>query len=501
MPEANPYQVKEVHTRFLYPFFFHRDAIREAAGKLQRATLADATDTTDQRAIWQLTEAPGLYRDEVLQHVSEFLFGASAAGPCEYLKVTGDALNSIFHGRVLLQLPDGVTLPFKPTRRIGIELFLTKYGIGILSIALTPEKENLNLDEAIEFSYRLARFDPMPAAELRIPRSSGDEALPRVAEDQNEPKGLGALGGTFTMPDLSAKLLAPLKEFGLEKMQQGLSAYAVVRFGADVDFDAAETRARIGPFLAKLAQVEESDHACAIQGSVGVAEVVLNAQHWAACGLLGAAHFVADQTPPTGHDEHPFNVQRVPRVRDKYFVPYLMALLQRLFLNRTIREAGRIAASRNADAKQRLAELREDILEFAVQGHFVQISSREALHRFYRIAQKGLDIPEAWQEVNYAISNLDQRFATEYEHRLSQEMTQNLVSINRVQQAVHVIEYIVVGTYLAEVWHLIIGDEHKAKWHGWFNSITVLIAFVIGLIFVRVVNGYVERKPKEHEGT
>src|ERR1700730_1193331 len=175
MPEANPYPLKEAHTRFLYPFLFHRGEVREAARRLQKATLAEATDKTDQRAIWHCTEAPGLYRDEVLQHVSDFLFGAPSAGPCEYFKVTADAQNSIFHGRVLLQLSGGATLPFKPTRRIGIELFLTKYGIGILSIALTPEKENLTLDEAIEFSYRLARFDPMPATELRIPRSSGDE--------------------------------------------------------------------------------------------------------------------------------------------------------------------------------------------------------------------------------------------------------------------------------------------------------------------------------------
>jgi len=496
MREAKPYQLQEAHTRFLYPFFFQRNEVKEAAGRLQKATLADATDSTDQRAVWQRAEAPGLYRDEVLQHVSEFLFAKHHAGPCDYLKVTGDALNSIFHGRALLQLPGGVTLPFKPTRRIGIELFLTKYGIGILSIALTPEKENLTLDEAIEFSYRLARFDPLPATELRIPQSSGDERLSQVAEDLNEPQRPGALGGTFTMPNLIAKLLAPLNEFGLEKMQQGLSAYAVVRFGADVDFDSAETRARLSPFLSKLAQVEESDHACAIEGSVGVADAVLNAQHWAACGSLGAAHFVADQTPPAGRDEHPFNEQRVPRVRDKYFVPYFMALLQRLFLNRTIREAGRIAASRKADAKERLAELREDILEFAVQGHFVQISSREALHRFYRIAQKGIDIPEAWQEINFAIANLDQRFATEYEHRVAQDMAQSLVSINRVQQAVHVIEYIVVGTYLAEVWHLFAADHLKD--HGKVLSVTVLLAFVLGLVFVKIVNGYVERKHKKH---
>jgi hypothetical protein len=89
MREAKPYQLQEAHTRFLYPFFFHRDSIREAAGRLGRATLADATDTTDQRAVWQRAEAPGLYRDEVLQHVSEFLFAEHNAGPCEYFKVTG----------------------------------------------------------------------------------------------------------------------------------------------------------------------------------------------------------------------------------------------------------------------------------------------------------------------------------------------------------------------------------------------------------------------------
>ena len=291
------------------------------------------------------------------------------------------------------------------------------------------------------------------------------------------------------------QLLQPLNAFHIAKVQQGLSVYTVARFGSDVEFADPQAREQLSRFLSAVAQVEESGHAGAIPGKVMVTNEVLNNRHWAAVGLLGAAHLVADQPPPDGHEEHAFNEQRVPRVRDKYFVPYLMATFQRLFLDRTVREASSIALSHSQDTGNRLAKLREKTLEFAVRGHFVQVSSREVLHRFYRVAQRGLDVPEAWAEVNYAISNLDRRFADERDRHVSKTMADNLVSINRVQQAVHVIEYIVVGTYLAEVWHLATGGYDF--FHGWHGTVGVVTAFLVGLAFVNIVIRQVERKRKE----
>src|SRR5206468_1868634 len=112
---------------------------------------------------------------------------------------------------------------------------------------------------------------------------------------------------------------------------------------------------------------------------VAVSHALLNRRHWAAVGQLGAAHLIADQPPPAGQDEHPYNRSRLPRVRDKYFIPYLMALLQRLVLHRSVETASTVLRSRGRRRSLDLARLRENLLRFAVDGHFNQVSTREVL--------------------------------------------------------------------------------------------------------------------------
>jgi hypothetical protein len=78
-------------------------------------------------------------------------------------------------------------------------------------------------------------------------------------------------------------------------------------------------------------------------------------------------------------------------VGDKYFIPYLLALQQRLVLNRAIDDAARIVSMPRRARAGQLARLREDLLDFGVGGHFMQVSSRHALHRYYRLARRGLE--------------------------------------------------------------------------------------------------------------
>lgn len=165
-------------------------------------------------------------------------------------------------------------MPVKFIPKIGIELFLTTHGVGVLSIGLAPARENLTLDEAIDFNYRLARFEPMPPAALRIPHPSDNrekfEQIPQAERVRIVPpppldaplgERLGAAGGVFTLLELVDALLTPLREFGLENAQPGFSVCTTARFGAEMNFGKSHSRRELSHFISALAQVEESNHA------------------------------------------------------------------------------------------------------------------------------------------------------------------------------------------------------------------------------------------------
>jgi hypothetical protein len=115
----------------------------------------------------------------------------------------------------------------------------------------------------------------------------------------------------------------------------------------------------------------------------------MNARQWAAVGSLGAVHLVADQYEPP----EDFENQRVVQYRDKYFIAYLVAFLQRLTLQRSMDDAARTVhcpEHQRHKGREEFRRLHRDLLNFTVAGHYTEVSGRHAVNRFYRIAQQGL---------------------------------------------------------------------------------------------------------------
>jgi len=544
--------VKSLETRFLYPFFYQPHRIKEAAAALKSALVAGRS------GVWTCADARGLYKEEVLDHVTDFLFASDERTGCRYLRVADDAVQGWFRGTKLL-LKDGDVMPVNPVPEVKVELFLSDYGVGVFSLALTPDPPDhalgsgLDQGDALTFNYKLAQFQRWSAASIHVPHPGEDpETLARLPEHDRARlspipaayallvKRLGKRGGTFTLAELVSELLRPLEELGLEPTQPIFSVYTIALFGPEVDFGLPDARDLLGPFLSALAQVEEKDHAGAAPGIVGVPNAVLNRKHWAAVGQLGAAHLVADQP-----GDHPFNKQRVPRVRDKYFIQYLMALLQRLVVHRTIDRAEAILAKSGPEREAALEALRGDrafpgyqlgdlgrreaalealrgdLLRFAVGGHFTQVSIRHALHRFYNVAREGLDVPAAWSEMTRAIADIDARLTQQRQERVADgaalnlkamvevaadlakvthKMDENLGIVARVQRMVHYIEMAIVSVYFAHLWHMFADNASFKRWVNekthldgdWFVSIGVLtwaaIGFVLALILGRVLH-------------
>ena len=550
LPETGErHSLKDFQTRFLYPFVLDR----WNKGALKALCEAKfGTRSGQSRDLWCSQPHP-VYRDELLNHVTAFLFpDPSAPSPvpncpeaeaqgCCYLRVADEVAHKWFHGTEI-PLSGGATMPVDVVAGVGIELFLSPQGIGVLSLALRPAKEGLSHDEAIDFNYRIAQFRRRQYARFHKKHRSEQPGYDKLSPDQKAAippppeestplvDRLGVAGGSFDLLELIEHLLGPLESYGLPPVRKHFEeflVYTVARFGPEVDFADKSIRDLLAPDLAKLAQVEEPAHSGTSPELLSVPNEVLNRRHWAAVGLLGAAHLVADQPPQQMGDrarEVGFNEQKVSIVRDKYFIPYLIALLQRLVLNRAIEEAGRIVREgdtaapgratsdedgRNGqegdDITPRLSTLRKELLEFGVGGHFTQVSTRHALHRFYQLARNGLDIPAAWEEVRRAIADLDAQATAENQARLTRNAKKDLDVITRVQNFLHLIEYFLVSVYHAHLWHMFAAENESLKdWASrnfrfiglngdWFVSLGVIAFAGFGLLVAWVLNLFLER--------
>jgi hypothetical protein len=482
----------QLATRFLYPFFLERDKADEASDLLLKATIRRREG--EPVGIWECCEPPGLYREELLDHVDSFLFANTPRG-CKYLRVSSPATSKWFNKlqAVLIEEKtrspnaDGVRdheslmWPVHLAPLAGIEMFLTNYGVGVLSISLVPEEVEPDFETVTLFNYKLAQLRPQVSARLRVRHASDNkEAWERMSVEQREKIGsppsndtaleerIGVAGGAFLLGELVTEiLLKPLRNLGLAPFQDQFSVYTAVRFGDEVDFNRSEVSRELAAFLSAITQVEEPSHAGSPEGVLSVTNSILNRRHWAAVGLLGMAHIVSDQ-----RREHSFNEQRIPRVMMKYFVPYLAALLQRVSLQRSVREASEFVLNKRSETESGLSKLRRHMLEFAVEGYFPEISHREVIDRYYRMLQEGLGVRRAFEDVSRAITDINAQFAADHQANVSESMAQNVAATRKLQDEtikmqhnVGLLERFIISVYAATLWEML--ASHIDRLHYW----------------------------------
>jgi hypothetical protein len=244
----------------------------------------------------------------------------------------------------------------------------------------------------------------------------------------------------------------------------------------------------LASFLSAVAQIEEPTHAGAPRGTISVSNAILNRRHWAAVSTQATAHIVSDQPEL----DHKYNEQRVPRVMLKYFIPYLMAWLQRTSLHGTIGEASKFVLS-DQNSVLGLARLRKHMLEFAVDGYVPQVSDRESVHRYYGMVQEGLGVRRAFEDASRAIAEIDAQFASEHQGKIAEalldnaqatrtlqtQMTEHLHVVADVQRTVGWIEVFFASVYLAELWHLFAGEIESVK--HWLPHGVIVFALLGGL--------------------
>ena len=516
-PQPN-FEIKELQTRFLYPFTLERKKRRETQGKADETIAADAhraltamsltTREGEPMPVWAKDALPHpLYMEELLGHIVKFLFDeADKERPSyKYLRLHGPTANRWFNS-LEVQLTERKKFHLGLATNALIEIFLTDYGAGVLSIALCPDVSSLTLEDAKLFNYKLSQLRkgtsatlhrPHPTEASNLSEERAEELRQRVPmPDASEPllKRLGKPGASFTLKELVDELLLnPLAALNITPCQNQLSVYTVARFDSTVDFEKQDVRDVLASFLSGMAQVEEPDHAGSPAGTVGVRERVLNRCHWAGMGLLGAAHLISDQAPPN----HSFNAQRMSRLILKYFMPHAVALLQRTTLNFISSDATKLVRGAQKDATKKLAELRQDLLRFAVEGYFTEVSTREVIQLYYRMTQKSLGVRNILDHVRRAVADIEARERSERSAERADETKQTLEKMARIQEKVERIEVFIIFVYASELAHLVL-EEFEKEHHIWHP---MLIAIIFGLVFTTllmfILKLWDEKKEKE----
>jgi hypothetical protein len=365
----------------------------------------------------------------------------------------------------------------------------------------------LPFEQVQEFNYRLAQQREAVCCRLGRPHPSEDASrwetisedsrarirpAPALSGGVNE--RLGSAGGWFNLPEFKDWLLEPLGDLKLAEPRRQFQVFSVVRCQQSAVLDSPDQRDFWAAKVADFAQIHEAEHAGTPLGAPSTPCALLNRCHWAAVSSLGAAHLVADQGVP-------FDQQRVPTVRDKYFVPFLLAMLQAHYYEDTAahlseRSLEKPEAFAQTCSDEELSQEWLGFLEFDGQCNHTYISEREAVNRWYALARAGLSVAAAHDRLSQLMRELDGfcrlRAAQESRDKLAataKQAEQSVAAIKQTQQKVEWVEIFIIGVYSVYLIHYLGEDFHLTRlpgdYVGWWLLCGTLFASLIAALLLR----------------
>jgi hypothetical protein len=440
-------------TRLLLPFLFERRAADKAADALAGASAGIA------RGLWTREPPRKLYRYrlEMTGQLDRFLFSHGEKGTVEgaYLHASGERIKR-WLGALDVDLGSRVArVGLAPVH--GVEIFLTAHGAGVLSLTFDLGAD-AELASILEVNRRLSILtrpgERAPWLSVPLPDGSTPSAA-RAEEPQPStvPLGdrLGKPGARFSLAELIAQLAEPLRGMGIAPIQESLCAYSVVALPPDVDVGDAETRLWTGPFLASLAQVHATFHHAPERGNLGVPNLFVASNHWSAASLQGAGHVLGSR------EAHALGEDTVGEARDRYFVPYLTALLQRCAIKKAAEEATDMVLREDVK-REPVSRLRSDVLAFALAGALPEVSVRYSMHRYYRMCQEAVDLDRNLEQVRSALGDLEAQLSArqqveiaEAQRDIAKQAQESQESSHRIHMALVWIEVFIVVAYASEL--------------------------------------------------
>ncbi|HET8724174.1 MAG TPA: hypothetical protein VFM53_08185 [Anaeromyxobacteraceae bacterium] len=483
-------------SRLLLPFLFERRAADQAALALETASGGLA------RGIWVREPPRKLYRYrlEMTGQLDRFLFSHGEKGAVEgaYLHASGERIRR-WLGALDVDLGHRTArVGLAPSP--GVELFLTAHGAGVLSFTFDLGAGS-DLASVLELNRKLSILTrPGERAPWLSTAPPPGEAPPPPGEGHpgsTVPLGerLGRPGARFSLAELIAALAEPLRGMGVAPIQESLCAYTVVSLPAGVDLEAS--KAWTGPFLSALAQVQGSVAPAGDADDLGIPDLRLSRGHWSAASLQGAAHLLCEHGGPAAEPATQAapaaSEERLAEVRDRWFVPYLTALLQRCAIKKAAEEATDMVVREEVKGEA-VSRLRSDVLAFALAGALPEVSVRYALHRYYRMCQEAVDLDRNLGQVREALGDLEAQLSAkrqveigEAQRDIARQSVESQESAHRIHMSLVWIEVFIVVAYAAElVKFFVLELPHiEVPWMRWTAGLGSVAAGAVALLVLR----------------
>lgn len=462
------------------------------------------------KPVWERAAPHALYLQEHLDTVRTAVFGE----PDRCWRVRSDVLGMLIrHGTRVLDAQLDVEI--KPLDTFGIELFLSRFGFGVLSIGLETELDAAGSDEPVigasaarRLVYGLSQISDYKGATLRLPHPSetgrapaGASIPPAPTDDAPFLDRVGSPGGAFRLPEL-ARWLLPLdvrpfqtrdaESSALPAFKEGqFNVYTVASVTNEGDHSLLDHphAGELTRLLTDLAQLQEPQHAGSPIEDGHVAQRVLNRHHRAACSSLAAAHLALDQQANPD-----WNLQGPQIYLSKYFVSYLLAHHGRRHAERMIVDAGRLIESSSTSETliSGARQLTRELAEFSITGAVPTISIRHVINVWYQLCRDGDMVDLALDRASQAVERLERVVSAEQQSQIQAEqrrttdtMANHMNTIAHVQVNVEWIEIFLIAVYALEVAHIV--GHGLALPHAYVSwSLVLLPVIAAGLAFAKL---------------
>ncbi len=487
-------------TRALFPFQFwpsnHWQPVTEA---LRRQAGAESSWSRAAVSSPPPPVAHSAYYLEYLPHVQRFLFDGAGETGCEYLRIPAEEISALpKHAEVWLGKLDSATValgrgpsprglqllgakqehawktpePFQkqdaqlPLRvsiagKPGIETWISKMGVGVMSISLTCE--------------------PVSAS----PTSSGDDnhffnsmlkLNHAIATAQRAVWLRDADGPPTHLHQIARELIRPLRDSAstnINFLMRGMVFTAIEAAipqdsGEDDGGGLAQCQQELSCCLPHLAQIHPPSHPGEAKQDHSRC-LPINNQHLCYIDQSGAAHAaivpskgIVDETA-SADSSTDYAHGRLSRIQREYFPGFLLALIQRLCLQRILDES--TAASAISEQQQQndaRTKLFDKVLRFGLEGEFVQVAWRTTVQKHHELAQQACEVHEGLSTVRRAMNDFNHMVTSHTAEVQRQESERNAhvrhQEQERAERTMQVLEVFIVTFYSVELAH-ILGDS------------------------------------------
>jgi hypothetical protein len=246
----------------------------------------------------------------------------------------------------------------------------------------------------------------------------------------------------------------------------------------------AACHAELSQLLPHLAQLHPRHHPGELEGGL-TCRLAINNEQLCVVDQSGAAHASILQEPASEYSRN-----RLRRIQMEYFPGFLLAVIQRLCLQRILNDSTEASALPPEQQDAARQNLLEKVLRFGLEGEFVQVAWRSTVQKHHETAQQAFEVHEGLSTVRHAMQDFGRMAAlreAERQRIASEEAAEKRYEeTERAEWTMRVLETFIVTFYSVELAN-ILGEAFEfghTPFLGWSLIAVAFLSFVMGALLV-----------------